>query len=75
MTLQELFESDTSGLFDGPEVVEYKDHKIISNKPVVSTYTVRAPQGWIIYETSSIGTIDECKKMIDSRIQWQKEAK
>lgn len=74
ISLEDIFK-DGSGLFDSITTVEYKGHYIVDNRPVVSTYTVRTKEGWIIYETSSKGTIQDCKDMVDSRLQWQAEAK
>ncbi len=71
MTLQELFESDTNGLLDGPIVVDYRGYSYIDEGN--GRYTVRQPQGWLMYE--NIKTIEECRRLIDSNIKWHEEAK
>lgn len=64
MTLDELFNSDVSGLFDA-DVTEYKGWTITKGGQQGYGYEVRNPQGYLSLETSKNGTVDECKAYID----------
>lgn len=71
MTLDELFANDGYGLLDSPIVVSYRGYTYTDEGN--GSYTVRKPQGWLMYE--NIKTLKECRRLIDSNIKWQEEAK
>jgi hypothetical protein len=65
MTLQELFESDDSGLLDSNiEVVNYKGCTITVNPDAIHKFTVREQHGWLSLESNN-ETVESCKSWID----------
>lgn len=69
MTLDELFASDDSELFE-QSCINHRDW-IIYPSPSGYGYTIRNPKGFISLETSKDGTVEQCKEFIDAAMSFK----